>query len=70
LKKIQECQKHRISELESTFNASDENARSIIGKRQKNTIISKIKTEQHDATYDLMSFMANPAAQMPKKITK
>jgi hypothetical protein len=35
----------------------------------KKTIISKIKTEQHDETYDL-SFMANPAAQILKKISK
>jgi hypothetical protein len=34
-------------------------------RKTKNTIILKIKTEQHDETYDLMSFMANPAAQAP-----
>jgi hypothetical protein len=32
--------------------------------------ISKIKTKQHDETYDLTSFMANPAAQMLKNINK
>ena len=37
----------------------------IFGERKK--IISKIKTEQHYETYDLPSFMENPAAQMLKK---
>jgi hypothetical protein len=42
----------------------------IFSAKGKNTIISKIKTEQHDETYDLTSFMANPAAQMLKNISK
>jgi hypothetical protein len=38
-------QKLNISDLESTFNASDKNrAVYIFGKRRKNTIISKIRT--------------------------
>jgi hypothetical protein len=32
--------------------------------------ISKIKTMQHDETYDVTTFMANPATQMLKKISK
>jgi hypothetical protein len=36
-------------------------ARYIFGKWQIYNI-SKIKTKQHDETYDLTSFMANPAA--------
>jgi hypothetical protein len=39
-------------------------------RKTKNTIISKIKTEQHHETYDVPSFMANPAAQMVKNFGK
>jgi hypothetical protein len=42
-------------------------ARYIFGKWQIYNI-SKIKTKQHDETYDLTSFMANPTAQMLKNI--
>ena len=77
LEKIQEYHKHRkrqqklnISDLKSTFNASDKNCQIYFRRKAKNTIISKIKTEQHDETYDLTSFMANPAAQMLKNISK
>jgi hypothetical protein len=35
-------------------------------KDKKNTIILKIKTEQHNEIYDLTSLMANPEAQMLK----
>jgi hypothetical protein len=77
LKKIQEYQKHRkrqqklnISDLESTFNSSDNNCYIYFRRKTKNRIISKIKTEQHDETYDLTSFMANPAAQMLKNFGK
>jgi hypothetical protein len=41
----------------------DKNCQIYFQRKAKNTIISKIKTEQHDETYDLTSFMANPAAQ-------
>jgi hypothetical protein len=58
------------SDLESTFNASDKNCWTYSRRKAKNTIISKIKSEQHDKTYDLTSFMANPAAQMHKNISK
>jgi hypothetical protein len=78
LKKIlQEYQKHRkrqqnlnISNLESTFNASDKNCYIYFRRKANSTIISKIKTGQRDETYDLTSFMANPAARMLKNISK
>jgi hypothetical protein len=41
----------------------------VKGKKYNLYIISKIKTELHDETYDLTSFMANPAAQMLKNIS-
>ena len=76
MKKIQEYQKHRkrqqklnISDLESTFNSSDNNCYIYFRRKTKNRI-SKIKTEQHDETYDLTSFMANPAAQMLQNFGK
>jgi hypothetical protein len=40
----------------------------IFGEMQKSTIISNILNEQHDETDDLMSFVANPAAQMLKTL--
>ena len=77
LKKMQEYQKHRkrqqnlnISDLETTFNSSDKNCKIYFRRKPKNTIISKIKTEQHVETYDLTSIMANSAAQMLKNISK
>jgi hypothetical protein len=49
-----------------TFNAYDKNSYIDFRRKEKNTVISKTKTEQHDETYDLASFVANPAPQMLK----
>ena len=68
--KTQKQQILNISDLESTFNASDKNCQIYFRRKAINTIISKIKTQQHDETHHLTSFIANPAAQMLKNISK
>ena len=54
----------------SVQNSREKNLKKI-QEDQIHTKISKIKTEyKHDETYDLPSFMANPAAQMLKNFGK